>query len=94
MVWGGGVAWAGGFSVVVLFRGSLWFGFVEPSTVTCGTNSLAGLFPSAVQLCVQRAFHFRLSGIDLNILLQKSLQTININAFISRNHNTMQIQLV
>lgn len=46
------------------------------------------------QVWIQSAFHFRLSGTDFNDLLQKSLQNININALINRNHNTMQIQLV
>lgn len=43
------------------------------------------------QVCIQRAFLFRLSGTLFNVLLQKSLQNININALINRNHNTMQI---
>lgn len=46
------------------------------------------------QVCIQGAFLFRLSGTHFNVLLQKSLQNININALINRNHNTMQIQLV
>lgn len=43
---------------------------------------------------IQRTFHFKLSSIDFNVLLQKSFQSININVPINRNHTPMQIQLV
>lgn len=57
--------------------------------------SLQNLFHQChARFCIQRTFHFKLSGIELNILLQKSLQSININVSINRNHTPMQIQLV